>query len=51
MSLGPGIPQLPSHLPAALQARRHRLPEHLRVVTRLILSGLHHESWLEEKVA
>ena len=51
MSLGPGIPQRPSHLPAALQAHRHRLPEHLRVVTRPILSGLHHEYWLEEKVA
>jgi transposase InsO family protein len=51
MPLGPGIPQLPSHLPAALQAPRHRLPEHLRVVTRPILSGLHHEYWLEERVA
>jgi putative transposase len=41
LSLGPGIPQPPPHLPAPRQAHRHRLPEHLRVVARPILGGLH----------
>jgi len=43
MSLGPGIPQPPPHLPVPVLVHRHRLPEHLRVVTRPILGGLHHE--------
>ncbi len=43
MSLGPGIPQPPPHLPVPVPVHRHRLPEHLRVVTRPILGGLHHE--------
>ncbi|HEX9872611.1 MAG TPA: integrase core domain-containing protein [Candidatus Tectomicrobia bacterium] len=51
MSLGPGIPQLPPHLPAPLQAHRHQLPEHLRVVVRPILGGLHHEYQLGQKAA
>jgi putative transposase len=51
MALGPGIPQPPPHLPASLQAHRHRIPEHLRIVARPILSGLHHEYRLEEKAA
>jgi putative transposase len=51
MSLGPGIPQPPVSLPAALQAHRHRLAEHQRVVAHLILGGLHHDYRLEEKAA
>jgi putative transposase len=51
MSLGPGIPQSPPHLPALLQAQRHQLPEHLRVVVRPILGGLHHEYQLGQQAA
>ena len=51
MSLGPGIPQPPWSLPVPLQARRHRLPLHLRVVSPSILGGLHHEYGLERRVA
>jgi putative transposase len=43
ISLGPGIPQPPPPLPGPLQVHRHQLPDHLRVVTRPILGGLHHE--------
>jgi transposase InsO family protein len=43
MSLGPGIPQPPPPLPVPLHVHRHQLPNHLRVVTRPILGGLHHE--------
>jgi hypothetical protein len=49
MSLGPGIPQPPSHLPVALHGHRHQLPQHLKVVARPILGGLHHEYGLAEK--
>jgi putative transposase len=51
MSLGPGIPQLPVSLPVPLHGPRHRLPAHLRVVTRPILGGLHHEYGLKQKAA
>jgi putative transposase len=51
MALGPGIPQPPPPLPARRQAYRHWLPGHLRVAARPILGGLHHEYWLEAKVA
>jgi hypothetical protein len=51
MALGPGIPQPPPHLPTPLQAHRHRLPEHLRVVARPIPGGLHHEYRLEAQAA
>jgi putative transposase len=50
MSLGPGIPQPPASLPA-LQDHRHRLPAQLRVVSRPILGGLHHEYRLEAKAS
>jgi putative transposase len=43
MSLGPGIPQPPPPLPMPLHMHRHQLPDYLRVVTRPILGGLHHE--------
>jgi putative transposase len=42
-SLGPGIPDPPPGLPAALQIHRHRMPNHLKVIIRPILAGLHHE--------
>ena len=51
MSLGPGIPQPLPHVPVSPHAHRHQLPAHLRVADRLILGGLHHEYWLEAKVA
>ena len=51
MSLGPGIPQPPPALPLTLQAHRHRLPTHLRVVARSVLGGLHHEYEFVKRVA
>jgi putative transposase len=51
MALGPGMPQPRASLPAPLPAHRHRLPERLRIVTRPILGGLHHEYRYEEKAA
>jgi hypothetical protein len=42
-SIGPGIPDPPSDLPATPQTHRHRIPSHLKVVARPILGGLHHE--------
>jgi transposase InsO family protein len=51
MALGPGIPQPPVSLLVPLQAHRHRLPPHLRVVARAVLGGLHHEYALAEWVA
>jgi putative transposase len=49
MSLGPGIPEPPSSLPASRQ--EHRLAAHLCVVSELILGGLHHDYRLEKKAA
>ena len=51
MSLGPGIPHPPPGLPRRLQTHRHCLPEHMHVVVRPILGGLHHEYRLEEQAA
>jgi transposase InsO family protein len=51
MSLGPGIPQPPLQLPVPLQDYRHGIPNHLRVVARPVLSGLHHDYRLQEKAA
>jgi transposase InsO family protein len=51
MALGPGMPQPPASLPVPLQTHRHRLPPHMRVVARPVLSGLHHTYGLETKAA
>jgi transposase InsO family protein len=51
MSLGPGMPQPPPGLPIRQQTYRHGLPEHMHVVVRPILGGLHHEDRLEEQAA
>ena len=51
MSLGPGMPQPPAVLPEPLQPHRHRIAAYLQVVTRPILSGLHHEYGLAQKAA
>lgn len=47
--LGPGLPEPSPGLPAAVIAG-HQFPQHMRIVTRSILGGLHHEyEW--EKLA
>jgi putative transposase len=51
MALGPGIPRPSSSRLGPLHAHRHRLPEHLWVVARPILGGLHHEYQLAETAA
>jgi transposase InsO family protein len=51
MSLGPGIPQPPAHLPVALHVHRHQLPPCLQVVAQPILGGLHHAYGLAEQAA
>jgi putative transposase len=51
MSLGPGIPQPPASLPVPLHEHRHRMSQHLQVVTHPVLGGLHHDYRLEEKAA
>ncbi len=42
-SLGPGIPEPSSNLPARLQRHRHRFDRPTSVVARSVLNGLHHE--------
>lgn len=51
MALGPGIPEPPPLLPVTLHVHQHRLPAHLRVVSRSVLGGLHHEYRLAEQAA
>jgi putative transposase len=51
MSLGPGIPEPPSSLPASRQEHRHRLAAHLCVVSEPLLGGWHHDYRLEKKAA
>jgi putative transposase len=51
MSLGPGIPEPPSALPASRQEHRHRLAADLCVVNEPILGGLHHDYRLEKTAA
>ena len=50
-SPGPGIPNPPSNLPAALQTHRHRIPDHLKVMAHPTPGGLHHEYGLLPKAA
>jgi len=47
MSLGPGIPSPPEHLPARLQPTRHRIAKSQRVGSHPVLGGLHHDYRLE----
>jgi transposase InsO family protein len=51
MSLGPGIPQPPRALPEPRREQRHGLPPNQPVQARPILSGLHHDYWLEKRAA
>ena len=51
MSLVPGLPQPPPPLPVTLHAHRHRLPDHLHVVARPVVGGLHHEYGLAAQAA
>lgn len=50
VNLGPGLPEPPRGLPA-LPTAGHRLPADARLRAQLILSGLHHEYYLEKVVA
>jgi hypothetical protein len=50
-SIGPGIPDPPSELPASPPLHRHRIPDNLEVVVHPILGGLHHEYSLLPKAA
>jgi len=50
-SIGPGVPDPPSDLPVPTQIHRHRISNHLKVVNRPVLGGLHHEYGLLPKAA
>ena len=51
-SLGPGIPEKAwAAAPPRLTNHRHKLPPDCEVRVTDVLSGLHHEYWLEESVA
>ncbi len=50
-SLGPGIPDPPVELPVTPNKHRHRIPSHCKVVSHLVLGGLHHEYGLLAKAA
>ena len=50
-SLGPGLPIPDPELPRAPQPNRHQLPAGWSIVTRSVLSGLHHEYRLEKAAA
>ena len=51
MTLGPGIPDPPAHLPTKPQADRHRLPSNVRVIACPVLGGLHQEYELDKIAA
>jgi putative transposase len=51
MSLAPGLPQPLPPLPVTLHAHQHRLPDHLHVVARSVVGGLHHEYGLAVQAA
>jgi transposase InsO family protein len=51
MSLGPGMPQPPTSRPVSPREHRHRLPAPLHIVSRPVLSGIHHEYQLEQQAA
>ena len=51
-SLGPGIPEKSSNSPlTGPKNHRHRLPRDCEIRANDILAGLHHEYWLEQRVA
>jgi putative transposase len=51
MTLGPGIPQPPPHVPAPQHVYQHQIPGYMQVIAHPILGGLHHEYQLQEKAA
>jgi putative transposase len=51
-SLGPGVPEKSSCSPlTGPRSHRHRLPRGCEIRAEDILGGLHHEYWLEQRVA
>jgi len=48
MSLGPGLVAPEEGFPVPLRAERHDLPQDARIVSKSVLSGLHHEYRLEQ---
>ena len=51
-SLGPGFPEKSSDSPSTgPKNNRHRLPRDCEIGAKEILGGLHHEYWLEQRVA
>jgi putative transposase len=50
-SLGPGIPDLCGKPIGRPTVQRHELPAACRIRIKDVLSGLHHEYWLEEIAA
>jgi putative transposase len=51
-SLGPGIPEKTLDNPRPPpKMHRHRLPRECEIRAKDILSGLHHEYWLEQRSA
>ncbi len=43
VSLGAGVPDPPTGVPARLQAHRYRIPDGFDIVARPLLGGLHHD--------
>ncbi|MDH3692180.1 MAG: integrase core domain-containing protein, partial [Gammaproteobacteria bacterium] len=42
-ALGPGLPDRPDNIRVSTHAERHRIRENLRVITKSVLGGLHHD--------